>query len=551
MMKINKKILISAALFCGFTAILSAQNERIELPDLTTVVSGNNQSEKAEAPELTDYTNLPLSIKPVALEYTQEEVVYEPFVDEGFSDDDGLSTGKYGIQGQIGGGYPLNFYGDFSLNAGDDENPFNLSFLHNTIGSYGTYSPEDGYNFSDTKVGISQQFVNGNASFKISGMYDGLSNGLQGKSTNVSGIKQGLLNAGFDYVQKIPVKNKKIGLQTGAGISGDLYNRYVDCPDSSTISTDWIKKSYVFSFEPYAFFNGNFGNFSTGLKADYLVTIDCNKVLNTPMPLIPQQRLLNRGEIKLNAVYDSKNSWELKAVADASVVFGSHLNENKVLFPFTAGIESKYFDLKGGMESSATNISSLERKNRFSAFSFIPSETSFWYGTFMLKLPLEKVSLNAGLTYKTTAFDNGVWEPDYSAVPGAEGVYQYTCGKKDYLNAEFNAAFRYNNFDFGTSLKICFMDTAVLDADFYYDVFAKYTTRNKKWDLIADINGVIGGEDAFPVMDFSSYYKITSSVQAGVAVQDMLKLFTGSTRTYAGQYVKESGNITLIVKFRG
>ena len=169
----------------------------------------------------------------------------------------------------------------------------------------------------------------------------------------------------------------------------------------------------------------------------------------------------------------------------------------------------------------------------------------------MLKLPLEKVSLNAGLTYKTTAFDNGVWEPDYSADPVADGVYQYTCGKKDYLNADFNAAFRYNDFDFGTSLKICFMDIAVLDADFYYDVFAKYTTRNKKWDLIADINGVIGGEDAFPVMDFSSYYKITSSVQAGVAVQDMLKLFTGSTRTYAGQYVKESGNITLIVKFRG
>ena len=52
-----------------------------------------------------------------------------------------------------------------------------------------------------------------------------------------------------------------------------------------------------------------------------------------------------------------------------------------------------------------------------------------------------------------------------------------------------------------------------------------------------------------PIFNLEGYIKLTQAVSVGAEVTDIIKLVSGTTRTYAGEYITRSGTASVIVKF--
>ena len=50
-------------------------------------------------------------------------------------------------------------------------------------------------------------------------------------------------------------------------------------------------------------------------------------------------------------------------------------------------------------------------------------------------------------------------------------------------------------------------------------------------------------------MNAEAFVKVTPSLSAAVSVNDIIKLYKGETRVYAGKYVERGGTAALLLKF--
>ena len=117
----KKSVLILCSL--SFAGFVFAQN--IELPEVTTVISG--ETEKAEADALPDFSDV-LSTKPVSAGSGGVEPVL-PEVET--TENTEIATGKTIVtdksvyaEGLLGGGYPTLFKGDIAVFRNVGESPF-------------------------------------------------------------------------------------------------------------------------------------------------------------------------------------------------------------------------------------------------------------------------------------------------------------------------------------------------------------------------------------------------------------------------------------------
>ena len=59
----------------------------------------------------------------------------------------------------------------------------------------------------------------------------------------------------------------------------------------------------------------------------------------------------------------------------------------------------------------------------------------------------------------------------------------------------------------------------------------------------------INDEMEAPVVNTEGFFRITPSVRAILSVNDLIKLYKGETRAYAGKYEGRGGSAALLLKF--
>lgn len=541
-MKKNCSIVIFTSVF--LMTNLFAQEAKIELPEVVTEVSGYNVSaEKDSLPNFEVVVDLPPSsedIVPVLPEEDIPENKYQPSLLQ--------EPIKIHGDGLLGGGYPGILLGEFNLFQIDEKNPLYLNFTHNSAFGYANHPLLSGYSDRNTKINLEKTFTFDTLKLDLQGAFETIGTGLQSQQEKFSSINQNKLY-GFSQISWNPLPNFSIG--TNVNLS--YYNRYLDATkNAESISSipRWETELNIFDLEPNFFVKWSDFGFTAGLNGQYLLNVDTSDIFD-------DSKTLNRGFVQ--AAFGWKN--EIFGVnGDVGIVFGNQLAENQVIVPFTVSFSlnlPSYFSsrnttiaLYGGLKSQPTSILNKEIDCKFSAFNQIPQEQSDWFGAFELVLPIKSsFTGKAFVEYKHTAFENGVWDVDYSNMLGS-GLYGYSKLTRQTLATEFSVSYKYKIFSLTGKWKSNWFYVPSFEAGQHVSLDISFQDDNLLWgtSLSAGIP-IVAALEYVPTIDFEAFVTISKSVRIMLNANDMVKLFTVQTRLYAGDYVGRSGSATLSIKY--
>lgn len=527
-----------------FMANLFAQEAKIELPEVVTEVSGFNVSaDKDSLPKFEVVVELPpLSedIVPVLPEEDIPENKYQPSLLQ--------EPMKMHGDGLIGGGYPGILLGEFNLFQIDEKNPLALNFTHDSAYGYANHSLLNGYSDRNTQINLEKTFTFDTLKLDLQGAFETIGTGLQSQQEYFSSINQNKLY-GFTQIAWNPFPSFSIG--TNVNLS--YYNRYLDSTknaESIASIPRWETELNIFDLEPNFFAKWSDFGFTAALNGQYLLNVDTSSIF-------ADSKTLNRGFVQFE--FGWKN--EIFGVnGDVGIVFGNQLPENQVVVPFTVNFSlnlPSYFSsrnttiaLYGGLSSNATSILNKELDNKFSAANKILQEQTDWFGVFELVLPIKSsFTGKAFVEYKHTAFDNGVWDVDYSKML-ASGLYGYTKISRKLLNTEFSVSYKYKIFSITGKWYANWFYIPNFEVGQNVAVDISFQDENLLWgtSLSAGIP-IVATYEYIPTIDFEAFVTISKSVRIMLNANDMIKLFTGQTRLYAGNYIGRSGSATLSIKY--
>ena len=543
-MKMNNKknilicaAFISAAGFTGFTgsARLFAQN--IELPEVTTVISGESEKAGADAlPDFSDVLKLPNGsggVEPVL-----------PEVETGESTE--VAAGKTKpveksvyAEGLIGGGYPAFFTGNISVARTIGASPFKFSFEHESALGYAKHYVTEAFNDRTTKLSIEKQYRKNHLEWGASGAYKSSSDGLQGNLVyNNSAI--GLLNRDLYNADGNISYSFDNGFSLGAAAAADFYNRY------SEISCPQIKTTGFFSVMPDIMIRWQGYGFETGFTGEY--DYDTEFTNNIIFP--------NSHRAKFMIDLSWKNDF-IRLYGNAAAVIGKNIMDEAVIVPFTVGLETSfpvYFAnrrvsicAEGGIDSYKPKSYLLEEQYKFTNINWNPTETSEWYGRLNLSIPLKSsFTGSAGVEYRQTAYKNGRWQPDYN---NACSIYTFVNKEFQLLTTDFALAYHQGIFSVSGSWHSNWLDRPAGENIQTVKLDVNLQDENLLWG--ADVNCVlpINEEMETPVVNAEGFVRITQSVRAVLNISDFIKLYKGETRHYAGKYEGRGGSASLLLKF--
>ncbi|MCR5189362.1 MAG: hypothetical protein K6C97_10530 [Treponema sp.] len=530
LMKLNKYICSTLLLMSG--SLLFAQN--IELPDVTTVITGDTVTVGADA--LPDFEDVLLlsegsgDVVPVLPD------VESPSSSELNNKNAGQSEKSIFAEGQIGGGYPTLFKGDFSVFRLSGLSPFKLYFGHDSSVAYGSHALTDGFSDRSTNLTIEKSFKKNQFKWGFDGAYQSLSNGLQNHMSGITNLNQDNYS-GAAFVECDLSKGFLLGLKADL----NFYNRYADVASGS------FPTASVITTSPELFFKWQGYGFEIGIDGSYSFEDDINNVAYT--------QSLHRG------LFGTSLSWSndyVKVYGNVHGLVGNQINDNTILAPFTVGIDSSFpvyfsnrrvsISVKGGLDSFMKNVSELERTYKFTSLTLAPTETTDWFANFQLALPLkESFTGNLSVEYRKTAFGNGYWQPLYSST--GSGLYAYGMKEMQQLNTDISLTYHYKIFSISGGWKSYWMDLPVLEDAYKIYMDLNFQSQDSKWGF--DLNGSIalGEADYNPIINFEAFVRLTSAVRAVVSIEDMVKLVKAEPRVYAGQYISRGGTATLMLKF--
>lgn len=510
--------------------------EKVDLPDLTTVISVENDfQDEVEVPDFSDVILLPEETGKLVPELP--EIGIDENVEPIESVEENQNNQIY-AEGKIGGGYPASFTGDFAVSRIFGKNPFKISFNHNSSAGYSGYSLSEGYNNNETKINIEKQIDFEKLTILLEGDYQDLGNGFQSKVENISSINQDrVFGKGniFWTLQK--------GFYLNGFVDSELYNRFTAAVagTSETECPEWLKGNRLFSIESgiNAGWQGN--GIDTKINATYSFTDTSVNRVETGADFLWQKDLFS-------------------LYSNFAFVFGNSLNDNSFLVPFGVGFNASfpvYFSdrklsilLEGGLKSEQKKSFEYENNYKFSCFSFVPGEVSAWYSNFRLTLPLKlSFSANIGVNFEKSAFGNYQYIPDYSDLSLVNGVYEYS--KKDWnaLHTVCDFTYKYKLFAITVKWWANWLEIPILENKHNFLVTMSLQGKQENWGASVETYYSIDAADKTPYINFEAYSQITTGVKIVVSADDIVKLVCGETRTYAGQYVCNSGNVTLLMKF--
>ena len=531
-----RKILCS--LCCIFiTGFVFAKD--IELPEVTTVITGG--SEQAGKDALPDFSDV-LSgekkrgsgdINPVLpeVEVQEEEEPVEEQV--------AAPEKKLYLEGILGGGYPTFFKGDISLTMNPEENPFQVKLFHDSAIGYAMHSLTDGFSDRLTKINIEKSYRKNNFSWNAGGSFQTAADGLQGNVLS-NGEKISLLNRDTYKANGNISYEFSNGLYTGLTSDVAFYNRYADRACSA------IPVIAYLALEPSVYFRWKGYGFDTGITAAYS--------FGTEFTELPYKNG-HRAEFSVDLQW--QNDY-VRLYGIASAVVGNHLLGKAVIVPFTAGIDVSLpvsfsnrrvgFSAEGGIKSYKPHNYELEEKYKFSEINFNPSETSDLYGKLNLIFPFrESFTGKASIEYYQTAYDNGVWQSDLNKE--VSGLYYIRQKEHQLLITDFSLSYTYEIFSISGSWHSNWLDIPAFENNHAVKVELGLQDSKERWGTKVDVLININSDFGVPVLNAEAFVKVTPSLSAAVSVNDIIKLYKGETRVYAGRYVERGGSAALLLKF--
>ncbi len=529
----RKAFFVFAALFA--VTGLSAQN--IELPEVTTVVSGETEKVGEDAlPDFSDLLKLPDGSGGVEPELPEVETSEN--TDIASATKKPVEKSVY-AEGLIGGGYPAFFTGNFSVARAVGASPFKFSFEHESALGYATHLVTDGFSDRTTKLSIDKTYNKNNFEWGLSGFYKSSSDGLQGNliynKAAVGLLNRDLYNAGGNIAYTFAN-----GFSMGASAGANFYNRYAEvaCPQIKTVG--------VFSLEPSLSFRWQGYGFETGFTADYDLDTEFSENIQFPDS--------HRAKFMLDLQW--KNDI-IRLYGNAAAVIGYNLMENPVIVPFTIGVDSSfpvYFAnrrvsicAEAGIDSHKEKSYLLEEAFKFTNLNWNPTEVSEWYGRFNVSIPLKtSFSGSAGVEFRKTAYDNGRWVPLYN---DTAAIYNYEVRDFKGLSTDFNLAYHQGIFSVSGSWHSNWLDVPAGENNHSVKFDVNVQSEDAMWG--ADVNCLLPIKSDFeaPVISAEGFVRLTTSVRAILSVNDIIKLYKGETRSYAGKYVTRGGSATLLLKF--
>lgn len=537
-----KKIIVGFSVFfvlCGFG--FTQANEEIALPEVTTVIDGENITAGLDSmPDFSDVLIDSTGSGNIVPQLPEVEIEAE---NKAVSENAKAEEKSIYAEGQLGGGYPSLFTGDFSVYRLDGDSPFNLAFHHNSSAGYSGHTLTDGYNSRDTSMSVDQTIIRNQFEFKFGGLYETLEQGLQNKVSDISNYNADLI----DFYSNFTWNTVK-GFSLGADFDGSFYDRYADITSSQNYSGPaFIKNKTVYEVSPAIFAKWNKGGFNLDFNGRYLFTaLSPNEAKNN-----------NSGNFGLGF------SWQnlgVKLYSAADLVFGSQMNEQSLLVPFTVGVESAFpvsfsnrrvsLVVEGGLNAWQDKISLLEKQYKYTSLENLPGEASEWYGKFDLSLPLKSAFTgNMVFDFRKTAFNNGRLMPLYDNSKMAYGQYGFEVRNVTMFQSQVDIAYHYKLLSLMAGWYANWLDVPALESSQMIRINISLQSEASKWGV--NLLGKFGfGDDVpVPVLSIDGFVRLTPAVRIVACVDDIIKLVTNESRIYAGQYIAEGGNVSLLVKF--
>lgn len=541
---VNKKYIFAGICFALIGAQLfsqnnSSQDSQIELPDLTTVVSGGDgQLDFAPPPDFDDVLDMPYNSGDLVPVLPVISVNDENDVD---SIDAQNSQKDIYAEGKIGGGYPASFIGDFQIARLYGADPFKISFTHDSASGFAGHKLADGYNTSNTAIGVEKEFLRHDIRWGLSASYEDLKNGFQRKAEGFAANNQDSVGVAANFLWNLP-KNFELAFD----VDGEFYYRFPDITKNNTpefVVPTWIKSTSRVTANPDLKVSWSKDGFEIGFNSQY--------------NLEAWNAVSNRGQFDLDFAWQNQR---IKLFAQAGLVAGNYIGKNSVIVPFTVGLDSLlpvYFSdrklnlsLKGGLLSERATTSQLEREYKFSGLEQFVTETSDWYGTLNILVPLKSsFTGNIAAGYYRTAFGNGVWTPDYSTGNLVCGLYGFSAKERNEFFTDFSFTWKYKVFAITAKYHANWLEIPVLENKHIISVNLALQSQKGLWGASLDTSYLLDSKDVKPIINLEGYVQATSAVRVVLSANDLLKLLGAEERIYAGQYVGNSGNAMLLVKF--
>lgn len=525
---INKKTVL---LIAGAFAAAGMWAQNIELPEVTTVISGD--TEKAGADTLPDFSDV--------LKLPKGSGGVEPVLPEvQASDDAEIAEGKAKpveksvyAEGFIGGGYPVFFTGNISVARTVGANPFKFSFEHDSTLGYANHTVTEGYSDRNTKLSVEKKYKKNKLEMGASGYYKSAADGLQGNVIEGSS-EIGLFNRDFYNAAGNISYTFNNGFSLGAAATANLYNRYPE------ITSNWIEKASFFNIEPELLFRWAGYGFDTGFTFDYDYGAEINK----------------SHRVKFMVDLQWENDY-IRAYGNAAAVTGSNVMEKSVIVPFTVGIESSFpvsfanrrfaISAEGGIDSYKPKVGQSEERYKFTTVKTNLTEVSEWYGRFNMNVPIKNsFTATAGFEYRQTAYDNGRWNPVYdNSLP----IYEYSQSDFRGLSTDFGASYHQGIFTISGSWHSNWIDVPADENTHTVKLDVNFQDENSKWGVDVNFELPINESVETPVLSAEGFVRVTHAVRAVLSLNDCIKLVKGETRHYAGKYEGKGGSAALLLKF--
>ena len=118
------------------------------------------------------------------------------------------------------------------------------------------------------------------------------------------------------------------------------------------------------------------------------------------------------------------------------------------------------------------------------------------------------------------------------------------------LSSNIELTYIYKILSLKAGLKSNWIDIPVLDYNQLVTLGIGLAKENGKYGVNLNSFGLDDSSSAIvPIFNLDGFVKITEAVSIGAELTDIIKLLSGTTRTYAGDYIVRSGTASVMVKF--
>lgn len=558
-----KKFFLSTIfLFLGITIFAQAAKkseeseveEEIELPDVTTVVNGKTFTVGKDS--VPDYTKiLPENSSPeVQLPLMENDGSEKttPAVKNGAEQ---KSKDIY-AEGELGAGYPFYFKGDFSVYRASGNSPFEIDFNHESAEGFAGKKSNEGYFARTTAVRGKQSLFTNYGKHRAEASYKMSDDGLQLKSNAYSDMVKHTIfaDAGSDW-------NLSNGILISYGMDGAWFNRYGEIMKNSVTFDNFMDTTKIVDVNPYLGFGWTGKGFKAMLTSYYGFQGNLEKSGNLfEIENSSNQNSSHRGQFKLGL------SWAndfLTLGADGSLIIGTATGEKDILPAFTGILDFKTesftegrfvtLSARGGLDSYQEKIRNLENKYRFAVAPAIPTETTDWFSTVDVSVPiLSAFEAKAGFEFRKTAFENGLWEAEYNSEVPKSGLYIISTKERTEYDTNFGFYADFAPIKAGVEWKSYWKDVPALSDEHKIKASVEYQSLDAKWN-VGTAGAVALGKEADKCPDLSVWagVRLAPALSLAFEVNDVIKLCNASSRDYAHSgYITTSGNAVLLAKFQ-